>query len=72
MFINRKIIEKIFHGLPSKIKDRIEQAKDIIVQTKERGGKIVVAVGSGPNLHEGVTTLIAELMHKDIVDGVCH
>src|ERR1019366_1506731 len=26
--------------------------------------------GSGPNLHEGVTTLIAELMHKGIVDGV--
>jgi hypothetical protein len=26
--------------------------------------------GSGPNIHEGVTTLIAELIHKGIIDGV--
>jgi hypothetical protein len=30
----------------------------------------MVITGSGPNLHEGVTTLISELMHKGIVDGV--
>jgi len=29
-----------------------------------------VVTGSGPNLHEGVTTLIAELMHKGVIDGV--
>ena len=71
MLINRKIIEKIFNVLSSEVKERIEQTKNIMVQTKERGGKIVVAVGSGPNLHEGITTLIAELMHKGIIDGVC-
>lgn len=71
MLINRKIIAKIVNGLSSEVKERIEQAKDIVVQTKEKGGKIVVAVGSGPNLHEGITTLIAELMHKGIIDGVC-
>ena len=31
---------------------------------------MVAVVGSGPNLHEGVTTLLAELMHKGIIDGV--
>ncbi len=31
---------------------------------------MVVVTGSGPNLHEGVTTLIAELIHKGVVDGV--
>ncbi len=31
---------------------------------------MVVVTGSGPNLHEGVTTLIAELIHKGIIDGV--
>ena len=30
----------------------------------------MVATGSGPNLHEGVTTLIAELMTKGVIDGV--
>ena len=30
----------------------------------------MVVTGSGPNIHEGVTTLIAELMHKGVIDGV--
>ena len=34
------------------------------------GGKVAVVPGSGPNLHEGVTTLIAELIEKGVVDGV--
>lgn len=48
----------------------LEKAVDALVETKERGGKVVVACGSGPNLHEGVTTLIAHLMDKGIIDGV--
>ena len=31
---------------------------------------MVVVTGSGPNIHEGATTLIAELIYKDIIDGV--
>ncbi|HHW11588.1 MAG TPA: hypothetical protein GXX33_01090 [Firmicutes bacterium] len=41
-----------------------------MVKVKEKGEKIVVVTGSGPNIHEGVTTLIAELIHKGIIDGV--
>ena len=41
-----------------------------IIACKERRGKVVVATGSGPNLHEGVTTLIAELMINGVIDGV--
>lgn len=37
---------------------------------KQRGGRVVVVTGSGPNLHEGVTTQIAELIRHDLVDGV--
>ncbi|MBK5102411.1 MAG: hypothetical protein JJE15_15730, partial [Desulfobacteraceae bacterium] len=33
-------------------------------------GKVVAVVGSGPNIHEGVTTLVAELICKGIIDGV--
>jgi len=50
--------------------DRLHQAASTIVQAKESGGKVVAVVGSGPNLHEGVTTLIATLMSKGIIDGV--
>jgi hypothetical protein len=49
---------------------RIEQAVDRVVTAKHRGGKVVVVTGSGPNLHEGVTTLLAELMRVGLVDGV--
>lgn len=58
-------------ALPQKTQDRVKRAAAWILETKEKGGKVAVVVGSGPNLHEGVTTLIAELIHKGIVDGVC-
>jgi hypothetical protein len=48
----------------------VDKAVDNIVSAKKSGGKVVVVTGSGPNLHEGVTTLIAELINKGIVDGV--
>jgi hypothetical protein len=50
--------------------DRVELAAEKIIAAKKRGGKVAVVTGSGPNLHEGVTTLIAELMRVGIVDGV--
>jgi hypothetical protein len=70
MAIDRKVIEGMYNGLSQKTRKRIKKATDLIVKTKERGGKVVVVLGSGPNIHEGVTTLIAELIHKDIIDGV--
>ena len=49
---------------------RFEEAVNRIVAAKQRGGKVVVVTGSGPNVHEGVTTLLAELMRAGLVDGV--
>ncbi len=49
---------------------RIHAAADRIVAVKEEGGKVAVVTGSGPNIHEGVTTLLAELMRVGIVDGI--
>lgn len=49
---------------------RVEQAAEKIIAAKNRGGKVVVVTGSGPNIHEGVTTLLAELMRVGLVDGV--
>jgi len=69
--IFRALISESYNSLKPEIKSRITSAKNIMVQAKRNKGKVIVAVGSGPNLHEGVTTLIAELMHKDIIDGVC-
>ncbi len=70
MAIDRKVIENMYNSLPPKAKNRLKQATELIVKAKEGGGKVVAVVGSGPNLHEGVTTLLAELIQKEIIDGV--
>jgi hypothetical protein len=70
MAIDRKAIESIYRGLAPKTKARVKRAVEAIVKTKEKGGKVVAVVGSGPNIHEGVTTLVAELIRKGIIDGV--
>ena len=70
MKTNRKIIEQLYDELSPSVKEMVDKSVDGIVSAKENGGKVVVVTGSGPNLHEGVTTLIAELIHKGVIDGV--
>ena len=67
---NRKNIELLYKELAKPVKEQLDRAIDAIIGAKKKGGKVVVVTGSGPNLHEGVTTLIAELIHKGIIDGV--
>jgi len=52
------------------MREKVGQAAAAIIAAKQRGGRVLVATGSGPNLHEGVTTLVAELIRLGVVDGV--
>lgn len=70
MNTNRDTIKNLYNQLSAEIQEMVDKAVDSIVSAKENGGKVVVVTGSGPNLHEGVTTLIAELITKGIIDGV--
>lgn len=70
MAINRGLIEEFYNGLDERSREALDAAVGKVVDAKRRGGKVAVVTGSGPNLHEGVTTLIAELIAKGIVDGV--
>ncbi|MHC4497368.1 MAG: hypothetical protein ACYSYM_16260 [Planctomycetota bacterium] len=70
MVTNREPIELLYQNLPSDTKEMLDCAISNIVSAKKKDGKVVVVTGSGPNIHEGVTTLIAELIHKGIIDGV--
>jgi hypothetical protein len=70
MTIDRRTIKMMEDGLSPEIRDRVETAADRVAEVKERGGSVVTVLGSGPNLHEGVTCLVAGLMHKGIIDGV--
>ena len=56
--------------LPETSREHLNLAVDRIVSAKQRGGAVVVVTGSGPNIHEGVTTLIAGMIRKKLIDGV--
>jgi hypothetical protein len=68
--IDTHALETLDRELDPAMLTRLDLAVGRIVAAKEHGGKVVVVTGSGPNLHEGVTTLIAELMRTGLVDGV--
>jgi hypothetical protein len=65
-----KDVEALEAELAPSMLERVATTVDRIVAAKQRGGRVVVVTGSGPNVHEGVTTLIAELMRLGVVDGV--
>ncbi len=70
MPIDTKALKQVEERLDDLARERIAKTVATVVSEKERGGQVVVVTGSGPNIHEGVTTLIAELMRVGIVDGV--
>lgn len=65
-----ELIQGYYDQLPSETQQLLDVAVERMIEQKRKGGKVMVITGSGPNLHEGVTTLIAELMNHGIVDGV--
>ena len=57
-------------SLDERSQEGLASAVQRIIDTKKHGGRIMVVTGSGPNIHEGVTTLIAELIRAGLVDAV--
>lgn len=68
--MNTALIDSFYNDLDDRSKETLDKAIEKVVEAKRRGGKLAIVTGSGPNIHEGVTTLIAELIDKGIVDGV--
>lgn len=70
MNFENKTLAELFQRLDDVTRERITATIERIVAVKKQNGKIVVATGSGPNIHEGATTLIAELIRLGVIDGV--
>ena len=70
MEINRALLNDFFNGLDERSRKALDSAVTKVVETKKKNGKVAVVTGSGPNIHEGVSTLIAVLIGKGIIDGV--
>jgi len=68
--VSQASLKKLEQMLEPETRRHIAKAARLWAQIKRQGGKVVVATGSGPNLHEGVTTLVAELVLRGLVDGV--
>jgi len=68
--IDTSLIDDLYGRLDVSTRERVDEAIRKIVETKESGNRVAVVTGSGPNVHEGVTSLIAELIRQGIVDGV--
>ncbi|HYM11667.1 MAG TPA: hypothetical protein VEU62_13105, partial [Bryobacterales bacterium] len=66
----RSAIHEWYSRLPATSREHTRLAARRIIEAKQRGGKVLVATGSGPNIHEGVTTLLAELICTGVVDGI--
>ena len=63
-------LEYFRNSLDERSREALNSAVKRITDTKRHGGKVMVVTGSGPNIHEGVTTLIAELIRVGLVDAV--
>jgi len=70
MNATRNLVKNLQASLSENARDNIDLAIRKIVEAKRKQGAVVVVTGSGPNIHEGVTTLLAELIRKGAVDGV--
>jgi hypothetical protein len=70
MTLDTELLASLEAELPGPTRARLEEAVRCIVEAKRRDHKVAVVTGSGPNVHEGVTTLIAELMRVGMVDSV--
>jgi len=62
--------ETLYRGLGEQARAAVDRTVEAVVGARRAGRNVVVVTGSGPNVHEGVTTLIAELIRAGIVQGV--
>ncbi len=70
MKIEHDAVRNMEKSLDPQVLSRVQKAAEMVVQAKKHGGKVVAVLGSGPNIHEGITTLVAELIYKGLIDGV--
>ncbi|MBE3133941.1 MAG: hypothetical protein IMZ55_10725, partial [Acidobacteria bacterium] len=55
-------VESLYKGMEEPVRQAVDRTVEAVMAARRGGGGVVVVTGSGPNIHEGVTTLIAELI----------
>lgn len=70
MLFGKSQLDNFRASLDERSQECLNSAVQRIIDTKKHNGRVMVVTGSGPNIHEGVTTLIAELIRAGLVDAV--
>ncbi len=70
MLFGKSQLDNFRASLDNRSQEGLSSAINRIIDTKKHNGRVMVVTGSGPNIHEGVTTLIAELIRAGLVDAV--
>jgi hypothetical protein len=60
MKASRQLVNGLRASLSETARNNLDLAIRKIVEAKRENGSVVVVTGSGPNVDEGITTLIAE------------
>ena len=55
--MNISSTEQFYKNLGKKSRENLDDAVSRIIEVKKRNGKVMLVIGSGPNIHEGVTNL---------------
>jgi len=63
-------VESLYEAMEAPVRESVDRTVEAVVRARRAGRNVVVVTGSGPNIHEGVTTLIAELIRAGIVQGI--
>ncbi len=56
MTVNRGLIAEFYGELGERSREALDAAARKVAEARKNGGRVAAATGSGPNLHEGVTT----------------
>jgi hypothetical protein len=68
--VGPKELAELGKGLDVGLIQGISRTARLWADFKQAGKNVVIATGSGPNLHEGATTMIAAMIRAGLVDGV--
>ncbi|MFH1034282.1 MAG: hypothetical protein V1806_07215 [Pseudomonadota bacterium] len=68
--VSQAALTRLERTLSPQTRREVARAARLWTEIKEQGGQVVVITGSGPNLHEGVTTMLAACVAAGLVDGI--
>lgn len=70
MELNRKLLTEFYDALDDRSRETLDLAVEKMIQSKKRTEKLSLLPAVAPISMKGVTTLIAELIDKGLIDGV--